>query len=716
MFKLVSHSRIAMEGHAGPDAFATHVPDGPDDPVLGGPGHVSDALPRASYNSNAVLSSVAPATAYPYFSRPLPRTPPPRAKMPGRPSTAEGPGSKNSVKPGFIFDKRVSRDDSSLSLRAGAGAGYRTYTPARGQLPTPDDSPRASPAPRTGGGPTYRMPTPESLVEAPIGMALGSPTHQPAELVPSQQDPYRLVQTPTPSIFSPGSGISHLDAHDTPVPRKQSSGKWKLFSRFTRKTSDPPNPYLANPKPNDPKGKSKAVQASVASFQPPSEIKLDRSHTVSAQKSARHKPTVSRSQTMPYLESSVQESKSRLDLNDKRVDDAFGKIPIALDQPAPKSCGPLLDVQIPTIKMERYSVMFGSVLQSQTPQRQPSLLARRQATMQKLKSIDDAVEKEQVVKKKHHETPRTTTSPQSMMSPAFALFPPTPAHRQDPLLPPKHGSPRSRSNTSPSIQSPRSLGNFEDVSPLRRHPSENIHNRNRKPSVGKGKLTIATLAKSREQQAAIRQPQFSPDQSSLILESPTDSDFPDSPEVEIVRTGSIRPGQPYTQEPKWQMVTPSGQPTPTLSSSTASSSAATASTSSGSIGGQKHRSLSPTSSTNTHVTSPPPSQEIDEILQETGGNRNPVEISIARQISISRQQRHMLRPLQTNFSTPRPTTPNRGASPSSSSAVKVSPVRFAATKTATPTLVVPAVPPEVSLTPRELAQHRKSERVVLERA
>jgi hypothetical protein len=50
---------------------------------------------------------------------------------------------------------------------------------------------------------------------------------------------------------------------------------------------------------------------------------------------------------------------------------------------------PLLDVDIPSIKMERYSVMFGSLLQSNPGNRQSSLLTRRQGNSERLKPLNE---------------------------------------------------------------------------------------------------------------------------------------------------------------------------------------------------------------------------------------------------------------------------------------------------------------------------------------
>lgn len=50
------------------------------------------------------------------------------------------------------------------------------------------------------------------------------------------------------------------------------------------------------------------------------------------------------------------------------------------------STKPVLDVEIPSVKLERYSVMFGSLLEDHSST--PSLLARRQKNLDRLKPID----------------------------------------------------------------------------------------------------------------------------------------------------------------------------------------------------------------------------------------------------------------------------------------------------------------------------------------
>jgi hypothetical protein len=60
--------------------------------------------------------------------------------------------------------------------------------------------------------------------------------------------------------------------------------------------------------------------------------------------------------------------------------------------PVRNTTGPLLDVEIPNVKLDRYSVMFGSLLQSNsssTSNRSSSLLVRRQGNSERLKPLTE---------------------------------------------------------------------------------------------------------------------------------------------------------------------------------------------------------------------------------------------------------------------------------------------------------------------------------------
>ncbi|KAI1660091.1 hypothetical protein F4813DRAFT_386960 [Daldinia decipiens] len=594
-----------------------------------------------------------------------------------RPSSSGGPSSKSSAN-SFKYDKRVSRDDSFINHRAGAGAGYRVYGFTPRPLPTPESSPRTSPPQNNIYIPTIRMPTPESINEVyptEIGMALGSPTMNPANgSLRTPQSMTKAWQGSTVSLVSHASGVSTADSPTKSLRRKQ-SGKWRLFGMFGKKSSD----HLHS-KTNEQKGTPLPERPADLASRPWYDSKVERSNTVGARRAPGHKPVVSRSQTMPYQgDSSAQESKLTLR---ERSKETHGRIPITLDnKPAPS--GSLLDVEIPQITMERYSVMFGSVLQSQ-----PSLLARRQVTVQKLKGPDEAAENNGG--RKHHDVSRRESSPAGM-SPSLALFPLAPSKKP---AQGSHSSPsRLRSSTSPAqLRSPLQESFDHTASQQKKPSNDELNSYLRKgPSVHRypqEKLTIATLARAREQQAAAREHQFSPETSSLILDSPTDLS---SPEFEVVKSEPLRPKALYLQEPQWQMITPPNPTPPTTSSSSTSDKRPPPF-----LASPAHSHPGQTSQDNDDDD-----DDDDDILDSS--NMNPVELSIARQISISRQQRKMLKPLnQASVRKQPPPVPKIAIAQNE---------RLAETKTATPTLVVPD---EELIAQSPLAYHRKSERVVLD--
>ncbi|KAI0857865.1 hypothetical protein F4860DRAFT_331562 [Xylaria cubensis] len=735
MFKLVSRSRSLMEGkgigrRAGAKASVTHVPD---EPLRGGPETVSDKTlrTRPSYNDYATPVD-ASQNADQYVSRPLPATPTSKAKMVDRPSTSGGPGSSKTAKNDFNFDKRMSRDDFYLGSRAYGGTRSGPSASFRAQPPTPDTSPRTAPVQRLRSATTTAWePTSNSTKElhnGDIGMALGSPTHPPNSTDTwNSQNVTRPSKDSHPVASPPASRSSSVDTFDMPVSRKP-TGRWKLFGLFGRKQSNQSIPAVSISDPNGLYGTNRpeeiaaASQASLSS-RPKSP---SRSNTTASRKAPRHKPIVVRSQTMPLgVKADAYEKPQG---TEKRGDGDFGRIPIALDtgvksNPAAKPS--LLNVEIPDVRLERYSVMFNGVLNSN-----PSLLSRRQANVQKLKSVEDVVERAE--EQKYQGATRRETSPQPVTrSSGLALFP---SSRQGQNLIPQRPSSRLRSNTSPALLPSPSRATFhrKTPSPQRpsvvetpsvrhsRHPSLHHHE---KPGIA---VTTDSYTPEREPSPSPRE--FSNDQSHLILDSPTDVGPEDEDEDTTIPWQAWKPTnyQP-PPEPKWQMISPS-QKTPSTASSYASS--------------QRKRSPSLASSSRTHLTQP--SEDFDDISHHPDGKMmTPVEISIARQISISRQQRNMLlQPLRTGNAMPPPPPPplllpsvsvspgssgrkqstsSHVASPASASRMPPAvvavgePGRIAETKTSTPTLVHP---PDL-LDPHNivlLAQHRRSERIVLEDA
>ncbi|EFR05424.1 hypothetical protein MGYG_08436 [Nannizzia gypsea CBS 118893] len=109
-----------------------------------------------------------------------------------------------------------------------------------------------------------------------------------------------------------------------------------------------------------------------------------------------------------------------------------------------KSSSPYLSVDIPSIEMERYSVMFGGLIDNNAP----SLLARRSRALNKLKIPDKEKDDSPLP------PPRRATSPGPAKSPVFSLFPSTPTDKQSKILGsyclPRQSPRQKRSNTHPS--------------------------------------------------------------------------------------------------------------------------------------------------------------------------------------------------------------------------------------------------------------------------
>ncbi|KAK9771276.1 hypothetical protein SCAR479_12009 [Seiridium cardinale] len=415
MFKLVDRAKAWKDAAGDTSPVVTHVPGSP---AQRGQADVSDRFQptQVRYNTQAP-PAVAFASGSPYLDRPLPAPPPGKAAMLERPSTSGGPGSKSQEGNDFgrfnKFDKRVSRDDFYISMKPRTGTGFKQpqYATFHGQIPTPEGSPQSKPSSRPAI-PTVRMPTPDSMEDgsAPIGMALGSPTHQPANWGSwsSSQQTLRPEPAPVTHPASPLSAVESVDSYDMPKEKKQ-PGKRKLFGIFSRRHTDQSSPALTISEPNH-LGQTYRPDQTAPKTPHEDQTRPSRSATLSSQKGARHKPIVIRSQTMPYENGQPANAKSTgFRFRNPSIDSYgtanpherstsnFGSIPIVLEPPSQTS-GPmpnLLNVEIPQSSLERYSVMFQGVLETQ-PTSASSLLARRQATVKELKKISDAVIAEEV--------------------------------------------------------------------------------------------------------------------------------------------------------------------------------------------------------------------------------------------------------------------------------------------------------------------------------
>ncbi|KAH0564930.1 hypothetical protein GP486_001685, partial [Trichoglossum hirsutum] len=298
---------------------------------------------------------------------------------------------------------------------------------------------------------TDRSPLPSSLpANRPsesettlIGMALGSPQmdRSPAMQLPyGGSDGFSTYSSSTIGIEAwPGRN------HQFKAPRSTKSGKWKLFGGMFSKKSSPAtgsrsrSPLYQLAQASDPSIPSTVQQAhgthnrSPMPAKDPSGVKqaslgsgLDKGGKRS--KSVRH--TTSRK-----LVKSPSKAVSRSQ---------------TLKSPAPQpwtpvsrfESSPMLDVDIPRIEMERYSVMFGSLLNP----RNSSLLTRRQAALEKLKDLDGSAEEEESHPFRADVEPPAIQMPARRSSGALPKSPQT--YLQSQLY---------RSNTSPSGLSPSRL-------------------------------------------------------------------------------------------------------------------------------------------------------------------------------------------------------------------------------------------------------------------
>jgi hypothetical protein len=280
--------------------------------------------------------------------------------LPERPRTSGGFSTRK------VVDKRQIRDDLHFNPPTAPQIGTTYYdfplpgisTPtALRTLPLRDYTPEPS-------EPEYIEPD----AQMEIGMALGSPSHPPMRWKSNIQlgmpDEHDL-----PESFEPVTGWNISSA-----PSKQKLSKWKMFGGIFGKKPSTTTFYQVQP------NATTIREADYAPFSSPASSAgrlPGRGRANSEKKLKSHKADVKRSNTVP-LDFNFQEASSSVKSHDPPPE-------IRLDG------GPLLNVEIPSTQMERYSVMFGSVLKPNA--QTSSLLARRQATLDKIKTVNEATAK-----------------------------------------------------------------------------------------------------------------------------------------------------------------------------------------------------------------------------------------------------------------------------------------------------------------------------------
>jgi hypothetical protein len=305
---------------------------------------------------------------------------------------------------------------------------------------------------------------------AAIGLAVGSPSQlQPASLEPVGQAPSSMMETEL---------LSSNDPHFDNSTSKSKGARWRKIGGLFRAK----HAFLNDPAPL-PFYQLQAQHA--AQMANPSDLSF---------RSPSADP-VGQEQEAKFLFDKILGSDGQLNPQ-KHVQDPLHQIrsargrtkesaqhlghPLTRRPPeqTPAVAGlPLLDVKIPEVQMERYSVMFGSLLDKTEPS---DLLSRRDRELNQLLTISDVEEKPSEIVPLQKQLPepfgkgsqnkdqsqlspqpcttypRRATSPAPSKSPSFSLFPQLPQAHEKIVgpIPPDKQSPLQRSFTAPARLSP----------------------------------------------------------------------------------------------------------------------------------------------------------------------------------------------------------------------------------------------------------------------
>ncbi|KAI6783387.1 uncharacterized protein J7T54_004414 [Emericellopsis cladophorae] len=640
-----------------------------------------------------------------------------RASLDERPSSSSGLGYSQPSSRHNDYDKRRSRDDLLIGLmttekREQAQQQYRLqehhrrqqqqqqqryrsfHVPIRGG---PQQAQVSPPAPGLAQGSFSSQGSTAPIVDSrgvggagavAIGMALGSPSHPPpgAGWIP-RPDKSAAATTWTPTGPRPAVATPVEEA----TPKK--SRKWGLFrSKSKSKKMDNASP-------------PQTLDRSPATARP----NVLRNDTVDAP-SSRPAPQVVRAQTAPVMASNRRPQPSQPAQTHRQSPRPSPRHAQTTPAPSPSAyaersmpssgpqlptpSGPMLDVEIPDITLERYSVMFNQVLMNKRRQSRDlltsssSLLARRQATLEKLAPVADKAKDAEL--SPLQPPPSRAPVPLVKESPTFHLFPPSSRRSSSAQA----QSPRSRSNTSPAgLPSPglpsagynnEFAGMTPPVAPaLRAQTLPRAAHENRSMD----RLPNANNPAHRRPQPSsrfTRQP--APITTTNITASTPVFDSPSSIEesAEAVLKATY---QPSANDPIWEMISPPP--------------------SSHDSGTQKKNSVSSVVSSEQLTVVKPIVTVTNEDAEAEKALREAVQASITRQISVSREQRSMLGSI-------------RGGAPRGqqrSMPVGFGPVvtsdgseRLSETRKLTPRVVHPGD----EITPRSFHTHRRSERVVVE--
>ncbi|KFY62558.1 hypothetical protein V496_04528, partial [Pseudogymnoascus sp. VKM F-4515 (FW-2607)] len=435
------------------------IPTGRDTSATASKAHPPPSITSCSRINISRPHKPAFARAAHYFTRTLP----------DRPRTSSGPNKQTIIQLGPAKQQQHQQRRASEDPQLPA---YASYFANRALPPTPPDETAVTAKARRREfeeyGYTSLPDTPVSAMstlqrvatdEMPIGMALGSPSQAPQYQSPRPHNLTHVQLAPPasssrPSLTSATASTSSAESHvPSPPPASRQKGKWKLFGGLFRKP--PPQPQQAFYKLEPEAAQEVDPEPDWLQFpEPPAATEKERGwgRTKSERRPQTAKPKLSRSATAPVegpVVSTPPRETRRLEKRERvpvdtpmqtHVEDEWTAMTPKVNS---KSDRPILAVEIPTTEMERYSVMFSSLLDKKngTQPSTSSLLARRQATLDRLKSVNETIAELERTEQRldahkptrprratspnpeysPHHSPRLSQSPRH--SPSFSLFP-----------------------------------------------------------------------------------------------------------------------------------------------------------------------------------------------------------------------------------------------------------------------------------------------------
>ncbi|KAL1954518.1 hypothetical protein VTO42DRAFT_1078 [Malbranchea cinnamomea] len=487
--------------------------------------------------------------------------------------------------------------------------------------------------PRTSPAPEDRR----SQEEEVIGIALGSPTA-------AWGHPCMASKSTIATHMSDNEGdkmrTSNAGSNSVPHALKRKPSKWKKFGDLFKTKNPPPLPEgmpFYQVQVNDQPLLPSRYPDFAMGFQFGWDYGAPHATQPSRQHSRKEKESKPRKHAKLVKERSPRKHRGALTQEPRHVTKTERQ------EPAPLN---LLNVDIPDVELERYSVMFGGILgksQSQT------LLDRRSKTLDKLKTHKEGEETRLALQ-------RSATSPAPTKSPSFNVFPPTATSKASEVrgghciprgpspLPNQHIPPLSprRANSTPQLK--KSTQNQQK-------PLSSGHTR--VDSEAFILYTLTSDAETVDDPAILRRSRAPP-----IV-------HPDERKWENVKPNRgtkdskrTEPQTPPTQkDAEWRVAqtarpghsegkanpSPAHRESPPKSQQSPSSS-------------QRPSSSHPARSTGKNLPRPPApvpniTISVDDFPEESRHHRHhhhqepPIEISVARSVSVSRRQKQMLVPV-----------------------------------------------------------------------